>query len=83
VPALVEGLGAGAKHAEPQSAKTQLQVLGNLPSFGPDLIQPLSGRFGQAEVTDGGVWLHSDAAPTHGRVIALGPNHHFVVPRVQ
>ncbi|TNN51090.1 DDB1- and CUL4-associated factor 10 [Liparis tanakae] len=83
LPALVEGLGAGAKHAEPQGAETQLQVLGKLPSLGPDLVQPLDGRFGQAEVTDGGAWLHSNAAPPHGRVIALGPNHHFVVPRVQ
>lgn len=83
LPAAVDGLGAGAKLAEPQSTKTQLKVLGDLPSFGPDLLQPLNGCLGQGEVTDGGMWLHSNMAPTHGREVTLRPNHHLVLARVQ
>lgn len=82
-PATVDGLGAGTKLPEPQSTKTQLQVLGYLPSFGSDLLKPLNGSLGQAEVTDRGPWIHSYMATTHGWDVTLGPNHHLVLPRVQ
>lgn len=83
LPAAVDDLGGCAKLAEPQSPKTQLKVLGDLPSFGPDLLQPLDGRFGQGEVADGGTWLHPNAAVTHGREVTLGPDYHLVLARVQ
>lgn len=83
LPAAVDGLGAGSKLAEPQSTKTQLKVLGDLPSFGPDLLQPLNGCFGQGEVTDGGMRLISNMAATHGREVTLGPDHHLVLARIQ
>lgn len=83
LPAAVDGLGAGTKFTESQCTKSQLKVLRDLPSLGPDLLQPLNGCFGEAEVTDGGMRLHSNTAPTHGWEITLGPNHHLVLTGVQ
>ena len=62
----VDGLGADAQFAEPEGAKAQLKVLGDLPSFGPDVLQPLPGREGQVKVTDGGsaAWRGSSPRPT-------------------
>lgn len=79
----VDDFGAGPELPQPQRPQPQLQVLGDLPAFGPDLLQPLDGRRGQAEVADGGTRLHANVALTLGREVALRPDHHLVLARVQ
>lgn len=83
LPTTVDGLGAGTKLPEPQSTETQLEVLWDLSSISPDVLQPLDGRLGQREVTDRWACLHSNVAPTHGGKVSLCPHHHLVLAWVQ
>lgn len=79
----VEGLGGDAELAQTQLPQSQLQVLGELPALGQDLLQPVAGRLGQAEVADGGVVVVHDVAGARGGQVALGDGRHPVLAGVE
>lgn len=79
----VDGFGAGPELPHPESTKSQLKVLRDLLSFGPDLLKPLYGCLGEGEVTDCRMRLQADVAATHGWEVTLGPNNDLVLAWVQ
>lgn len=61
---LVDGLGAGPELPQPERPQSQLQVHGDLPASGSDLLQPQGGYRDQAEVANSGTRFHAYMALT-------------------
>lgn len=62
----VDGLGRNAELAQAQLSQSELQVLGKFPALRQNLLQPLSGHLGEAEVADGRVVFVHDLAGARG-----------------
>lgn len=80
---LVDGLGGDAEFAQTQLAQSQLQVFGEFPALRQNVLQPLFGHLGEAEVADGRVVVVHHLAGAGGGEVSLGAGRHSVLAGVQ